>query len=320
MQFYGQSVILGMEVIVPMKVLLTRLPVPVGCVALGLIGLAVLLSGYSTLFLWIFGLCSILLQLLLVLKCCLPGQLRTACGDCVTLSTLAGYSMALMLTSVQLKTFLPYAAAFVLWRCGLLLHLIIIVLFSRKLLRERPSAFAARGSWLLVYVGIAAASISASAFGANAIGRILLIPAALGALILVPLILRAELKSSDIPVAQKPLFCIIAAPVSIWICGYFGSVPECSRTLVAVLLPLSQLFYLLGLWCLIKTCRQPFSPAFAAFTFPFVISATALKKSCVFLGCSGAFRVLIPLEILIALAGCLFAFFGYFRFLLMKRA
>ena len=143
MQFYGQSVILGMEVIVPMKVLLTRLPVPVGCVALGLIGLAVLLSGYSTLFLWIFGLCSILLQLLLVLKCCLPGQLRTACGDCVTLSTLAGYSMALMLTSVQLKTFLPYAAAFVLWCCGLLLHLIIIVLFSRKLLRERPSAFAA---------------------------------------------------------------------------------------------------------------------------------------------------------------------------------
>ena len=104
-----------MEVIVPMKVLLTRLPVPVGCVALGLIGLAVLLSGYSTLFLWIFGLCSILLQLLLVLKCCLPGQLRTACGDCVTLSTLAGYSMALMLTSVQLKTLLPYAAAFVLW-------------------------------------------------------------------------------------------------------------------------------------------------------------------------------------------------------------
>ena len=83
-----------------MKALLTRLPVPVGCVALGLIGLAALLCGYSPLFLWIFGLCSILLQLLLVLKCCLPGQLRTVCGDCMTLSTLAGYSMALMLTSV----------------------------------------------------------------------------------------------------------------------------------------------------------------------------------------------------------------------------
>lgn len=72
MQFFSQSVILRMEVIVPMKALLTRLPVPVGCVALGLIGLAALLCGYSPLFLWIFGLCSILLQLLLVLKCCLP--------------------------------------------------------------------------------------------------------------------------------------------------------------------------------------------------------------------------------------------------------
>ena len=275
-----------------MKALLTRLPVPVGCVALGLIGLAALLCGYSPLFLWIFGLCSILL-----------------------LSTLAGYSMALMLTSVQLKTFLPCAAAFVLWCCGLLMHLSIIVLFSRKLLQERPSAFAARGSWLLVYVGIAAASISAPAFGANAVGRVLLIPAALGALILVPLILRAEFKSS-VPMGQKPLFCIMAAPVSIWICGYFGSVPECSKTLVAVLLPLSQLFYLLGLWCFIKTCRQPFSPAFAAFT----ISATALKKSCVFLGCGGIFRVLIFLETLIALAGCLLALVEYLRFLLIKRA
>ncbi len=319
MQFFSQSVILRMEVIVPMKALLTRLPVPVGCVALGLIGLAALLCGYSPLFLWIFGLCSILLQLLLVLKCCLPGQLRTVCGDCMTLSTLAGYSMALMLTSVQLKTFLPCAAAFVLWCCGLLMHLSIIVLFSRKLLQERPSAFAARGSWLLVYVGIAAASISAPAFGANAVGRVLLIPAALGALILVPLILRAEFKSS-VPMGQKPLFCIMAAPVSIWICGYFGSVPECSKTLVAVLLPLSQLFYLLGLWCFIKTCRQPFSPAFAAFTFPFVISATALKKSCVFLGCGGIFRVLIFLETLIALAGCLLALVEYLRFLLIKRA
>ena len=302
-----------------MKALLTHLPVPVGCVALGLIGLAGLLGGYSPLFLWVFGLCSILFQLLLVLKLCLPGQLRTACSDFVTLSTLAGYSMALMLTAAQLKPFLPCAVAFVLWCCGLLLHVMIIALFSRKLLRDRPPMFTARGSWLLVYVGIAAASISAPSFGMNAIGRILLNPAALGALILVPLILRAELKGG-IPAGQRPLFCIIAAPVSIWICGYFGSVPECSKTLISVLLPLSQLFYLLALRRFIKTCRQPFSPAFAAFTFPFVISATALKKSCAFLGCGETFRALILLEIVIALAGCLYVLVGYLRFLLMKRA
>lgn len=319
MQFPGQSVILRVEVIIPMKALLTHLPVPVGCVALGLIGLAGLLGGYSPLFLWMFGLCSILLQLLLISKLSLPGQLRTACSDLVTLSTLAGYSMALMLTAAQLKPFLPYAAAYGLWCCGLLLHVIIIVLFSRKQLREHPSESAARGSWLLVYVGIAAASISAPAFGMNVIGRILLIPAALGALILVPLILRAELKGG-IPAGQRPLFCIIAAPVSIWICGYFGSVPECSKALITVLLPLSQLFYLLALWRFIKTCRQPFSPAFAAFTFPFVISATALKKSCTFLGCGETFRALILLEIVIALAGCLYALVGYLRFLQTKRA
>lgn len=307
-----------MEVTVPMKALLTRLPVPVGCVALGLIGLATLLGGTSSLFLWLFGLCSILLQLLLFLKLCLPGQFRAACSDCVTLSTLAGYSMALMLTAAQLKPFFPYAAAFTLWCCGLLLHLIILILFSRKLLRERPSLFAARGSWLLVYVGIAAASISAPAFAAEMIGRILLIPAALGALILVPMILRAEL-CGGIPAGQKPLFCIIAAPVSIWICGYFSSAPACSKALVSVLLPLSQLFYVLALWRLVKTFRQPFSPAFAAFTFPFVISATALKKSCAFLGCAGALRLLILLEVLIAAAGCLFALAGYLRFLLAKR-
>ncbi|MBP5744283.1 MAG: hypothetical protein J6W44_05210, partial [Oscillospiraceae bacterium] len=103
-----------------MKALLTRLPVPVGCVALGLIGLATLLGGTSSLFLWLFGLCSILLQLLLFLKLCLPGQFRAACSDCVTLSTRAGYSMALMLTAAQLKPFFSYAIAFALWCCGLL--------------------------------------------------------------------------------------------------------------------------------------------------------------------------------------------------------
>ena len=116
---------------------------------------------------------------------------------------------------------------------------------------------------------------------------------------------------------RSPLF--IAAPVSIWICGYFSSAPACSKALVTVLLPLSQLFYVLALWRLVKTFRQSFSPAFAAFTFPFVISATALKKSCAFLGCAGALRLLILLEVLIAAAGCLFALAGYLRFLLAKR-
>lgn len=303
-----------------MNAILHRLPIPIGCVALGLIGLGSLLASYSVYALYFFGGISILFQIAVLLKLLIPGERTSVYADSTALSSLAGTSMAMMLTAAQLKKLFSFPAAFVIWVLALLFHLYILVLFSGKLLRERPGSASVRGSWLLVYVGIAAAAISAPAFSADPVGLFLLIPAAAGALILLPLVYLADLRSGSIPAGQKPLFCISAAPVSIWLAGFLSVCPSPPRLLVAVLLVISQLLYLPALVRCLRTLRQPFSPAFAAFTFPFVISASALKQACALLALPSPFQLLLRAETVIALLLCLCTVCLYLRFLLRPQA
>ena len=298
-----------------MTAFLRRLPVPAGCVALGLIGLSTLLGSLSPLFLHGFGILSLLLQFAVLLKLLLPGALGTVCSDSVTLSTLAGTSMALMLTAAQLKKAMSFPGAVWIWYFGLCLHLLILLLFSRKLLQERPGLSGVRGSWLLVYVGIAAAAISAPAFGTEKLGLLLLLPAALGAVILLPLVYRADLQPGNVPPGQKPLFCITAAPVSIWLVGFLSVSYSPSRPLVLVLLCVAQLLYVPALIRCLRCLRSSFSPAFAAFTFPFVISASALKQASALFLLPSLAAILLTAECVIALLLCLYVLLLYLRHL-----
>ena len=297
---------------------LNRLPIPAGCVALGLTGLGTLLAAYFSPLLLLFGILSAVIQLLVLLKLFVPGQFRKIIEDPLTLSTLAGTSMAMMLTAAPMRSVLHLSGAIVLWAAGLLLHLAIMAAFSVRLFRVKPGSDTVRGSWLLVYVGIAAAAISAPAFSAQVIGRILLLPAGLAMLILLPLIYRAE-HSAKIPEKQQPLFCITAAPASIWLVGYLSSASQPSGNLVLILLIFSQVLYIPALIRFFRTFRNPFAPSFAAFTFPFVITATALKRAAGFLGFSDSVQILITLEILVALVFCVFTVWKYCRFLLSAK-
>ncbi|MBR4394421.1 MAG: hypothetical protein IKT07_10445 [Oscillospiraceae bacterium] len=293
---------------------LNRLPIPAGCVALGLTGLGTLLGAFFSPLLFLFGIPSAAIQLLVLLKLFLPGQLRTVIEDPIALSTLAGTSMAMMLTAAPMRSVLHFSGAVVLWAAGLLLHLAIMAVFSARLFRVKPGSKTVRGSWLLVYVGIAAAAISAPAFSAQVIGRILLVPAGLGMIVLLPLIYHAE-RTAKIPEKQQPLFCITAAPASIWLVGYLSSASHPFGNLVLILLILSQVLYVPALIRFFRTFRNSFAPSFAAFTFPFVITATALKRAAGFLGFSGSVQILITLEILVALVFCILTVWKYCRFL-----
>ena len=296
---------------------LNRLPIPAGCIALGLIGLGTLLSSYSRLFLFLFGGLSFAIQICVLLKLAAPGGLRQLAADLISLSTFAGTSMAMMLTAVPMRTVLPFPAAALYWAAGLLLHIALMIFFSVNILQNRTASADIRGSWLLVYVGIAAAAISAPAFSAVIVGRVLLIPAALGTVILLPMVWRAD-RLAPIPQAQRPLFCITAAPVSIWLVGYLSSAVHPSENLVLILLILGQLLYIPALFRFLRSVRDPFAPSFAAFTFPFVIAATACKKAAAFLMITGPVRILILLETATALVLCCFVVWKYCRFLSAK--
>jgi hypothetical protein len=82
-----------------------------------------------------------------------------------------------------------------------------------------------------------------------------------------------------VPEPAKPLICIYAAPTSLVIAGYIQSVANKSKTLVLVLLVVASILYIFALVQAIRCLILPFYPSYAAFTFPFVISAIATKQT-----------------------------------------
>ena len=287
-----------------MKSFLTKLPVSFGCVALGFISLGALSGSTRLFFLVLFGGISVLFQLAVIAKLLLPVERKKIPDDSISFSSLAGTTMAAMLTAAQIKkhTLLPGAEA--LWIAAVVCHLLIMIFFSRRYLFSRSSLDEVRGSWLLVYVGIAAAAISAPAFSEEKIGTVSLVLAAIGAFYILPLVYRTDLLLEKVPQKQKPLFCISAAPVSIWLSGYLASGAPCLKPLVMFLLLASQLLYIPALIRCVKTIRDPFTPAFAAFTFPFVITASSLKQASAFVGLADEMSILVGAETAVAVFLC----------------
>lgn len=108
--------------------------------------------------------------------------------------------------------------------------------------------------------------------------------------------------------------------MSLSIVGYLATADQPSLAFVGVMLVLAQLFFVVVLTRVPQFMRLSFYPSFAAMTFPFVITATALGQAIAFFRESGiyvhqAFDVLVAVETLIAIAMVLFVFAHYLRFL-----
>ena len=228
-----------------MKKLLKALPIPAAGVMLGLAALGNLLQSYGEGIRLFFGALAAILWVLLVLKVifCWKGVCATMNSDPVVASVSGTFPMATMLLAVYAKN------------VGL-------------------SAALAQGMW---YAGIA---LHAPAFGAAAtIGTWCFW---FGFVCLLALLVLVGYRYVRFPVKMdppKPLFCIFAAPASLCLAGYIQSVASKSAAMVIGMLVLSSVLYIL---VLVKTpgfLKLPFYPSYAAFTFPFVITAIAAKQS-----------------------------------------
>ena len=82
-----------------------------------------------------------------------------------------------------------------------------------------------------------------------------------------------------IPEAAKPLICIYTAPMSLSLAGYFAVVPDKNFLLITVMQIAAQGLFFFILSLMPRLLRLPFYPSYAAFTFPFVITASALRLS-----------------------------------------
>lgn len=262
-------------------------PLPLAGVMLGFAALGNLIQSYSEGLRLLCGAISGLLLLLLILKLVLfPGSVREDMKTPIIASVAGTVPMGIMLLSVYLKPFLGGAAK-ILWLLAIALHAVLIVYFTIKFIfkLDLSKVFA---SYYIVYVGIVVSSVTAPAFEMTGLGSAAFWFGFVSLLALLVLVTVRYIKIRIVPEPAQPLFCIYAAPASLCLAGYLQSVPNKALGMVLFLAVLATALYVIALVKMVACLKFPFYPSYAAFTFPFIISAIAMKQTLGYLTKTGA--------------------------------
>lgn len=261
-----------------MKEMIKKVPVPLCGVMLGTAALGNLLQSYSEGIRQVCGLFAALLLILILAKLiCFPQLIREDMKNPIMASVAGTGSMALMILSTYAKPWIGQAAL-AIWLFAILLHVILIVYFTVTFLGklQMSKVFA---SYYIVYVGIAVAAITAPAYEKTAIGVIAFWFGFVSLILLLILVTYRYVTVKHVPDPAKPLLCIYAAPASLCVAGYVQSVTPKSFGFLMALFALATILYLFALVKAVGYLKMPFYPSYAAFTFPFVISAIAAKQT-----------------------------------------
>lgn len=269
--------------------MIKKIPVPICGVALGCAALGNLLQSYSEVLRMICGVVSALFLLLFVVKViAFPKLFAEDMANPIMASVSGTFSMALMLLSTYIKGYLGAAdVAFVVWVVAIALHVALIVYFTVKFMTKLKLK-AVFASYYIVYVGIAVAAVTAPVYEATAIGAAAFWFGLVSFAALFVLVTVRYAKLPDVPEPAKPLICIYAAPMSLCLAGYVQSVMPKSQVFLLAMFVAATVIYLFALVQLVRCLALPFYPSYAAFTFPFVISAIASKMTAACLMNMGA--------------------------------
>lgn len=261
-----------------MKKIIQKVPVPLCGVMLGFAALGNLLQSYGEGIRYTCGVVAAFLLILVLLKLILfPGMVKEDLQNPIMASIAATFPMALMLLSTYVKPFIGMFAKYI-WVFAIILHLLLIIYFTTKFIvkLQMPKVFA---SYFIVYVGIVVAAVTAPAYEALSIGTAAFWFGFVTLLVLLVLVTIRYVKLKQIPEPAQPLFCIYAAPTSLCVAGYVQSVTPKSKGFLLAMLALATVLYVIALIKAIGYLKFKFYPSFAAFTFPFVISAIATKQT-----------------------------------------
>ena len=238
----------------------------------------------------------------------------------IALSTFGTFSMALMLFSTYLKPlFMPLSQsiAFGIWILGIIIHLSILIIFTKKYVIDKFDIKTVFATWWIVYIGITMASITAPAYDLSQYGFIFF---GIGFILMIPtfiLISYRYLKFTAIDDKNKPFICIYTALLSIIIVGYVNAL-TINENFLSIIYIGACIFYIFAIYHAIRLLiveRLEFLPSFSAFTFPFVISAIATGEVYKFFG-FGVLNYLFYIQAAIALILVLYVSYKYLIFLL----
>ena len=290
---------------------------------LGLAALGNLLAFYGQGIRYLIGAPAIILLALLTAKAVMfPASIREGFANPVVAGVMAAYAMSITILSTYLAPF-SQPAGRLMWFTGMLLHAVMIICFIRSYLLKFniKKVFP---SYFVMFVGIIAGSVTAPVFGLQAAGQLIFWTGFIAYLILIPVVLYRIYVVRQIPGPAVPTLAILAAPASLSLAGYLNSFSEKSMTMISMLTALSLIMFFLTLSQMPGMMKSGFSPAYSAFTFPFVISAAAIKGTAIFLSSNQIAPAFIaPLARVMelwAFVMVLFVLFSYIRFMLPSPA
>ena len=261
-----------------MKDVIKKVPIPLCGVMLGAAALGNLLQSYSEGIRYVCGIFAAFLLILVLLKLIMfPGAVKEDMGNPIMASVSGTFPMALMILSTYVKPFIGKAAYYI-WLLAIILHIILIIYFTVKfvLKLQMPKVFA---SYYIVYVGIVVAAVTAPAYEQLGIGTATFWFGFVTLIVLLVLVTYRYVKFKEVPDPAKPLICIYAAPTSLCIAGYVQSVTPKSYGFLMAMFVVATVIYIFALVKAVGYLKMPFFPSYAAFTFPFVISAIASKQT-----------------------------------------
>lgn len=303
-----------------MKEIIKKVPIPLSGVALGLAALGILLQPFSEVFHAIAGIGSALAVAAVLAKAILfPKMIKEDLHNPV----LAAVSATLFMTLMQLATYLApftYFVAFALWVMALVGHASLILWFTVRftlhfdLKQVFPTHF-------IAYVGIIVAALTSPTFGMQALGNLIFWFGFACYLVLL-VVMGVRYFKHEVPEPSKPLFCIFTAPMSLSLAGYLAVTAQPNSAMVMGMAIAAQFFLVLVITQLPHLLRLKFYPSYAAMTFPFVISASALLKALTFFEGNGfvgslatVAHTLVAIEIVLASAMVLYVAVRYLQFL-----
>lgn len=290
-----------------------KLPLPIAGLMLGLAGLGNLLSSHWIGFKYICGVLSLIIGIILLIQ--ILGDFddfKKQMKNPVIASVFPTYSMALMILSGYISE--KHAIAKVLWYLAIILHLILMVCFTKNHLMHLQLKNVYAG-YFIVYVGICVASLTAPAFNGLVLGQYIFYFSFVALILLLGLVGYRYIKDRQIAEGLRPLFTIFAAPTSLCLAGYAASFPEGNKNFVIFLTIMSQLIFFFVIIKGFNLFKLPFYPSFSAFTFPFVISAISLKMANGKYFSSPTLKILVLIETIFVSIMVIRVLFGYINFL-----
>ncbi|SES88832.1 exfoliative toxin A/B [Natronincola peptidivorans] len=269
-----------------MNRMIKKIPIPMAGLMLALASAGNLIASYGSSYRNIFGVLATGLMILLVSKVVsMPKVIEEDFGNPVIASVMPTFSMGLMILATYLRPYLA-SGAYGVWIMGLAIHVVLILLFTKKYIfsfnikKVFPSYF-------IVYVGIVAASVTAPAFGLAHWGQYIFWFGLITYLCLLPFVLYRVLVVKGMPEPAIPTLTIFAAPASLCLAGYLNSFQEKSMSMVVFLGILALAMFIAVMFNMPKMLRLKFYPSYSAFTFPFVITAIAMKGTNAYLASAG---------------------------------